>query len=133
MPVERVSRSFKDVSSSFKVNPLTYDLVSITNETAIARSVRNLISTLQGERFFQSNLGCDVSNSLFENLTSSTASIIKSQIETTINNYEPRVSLISVDVNPNYDEYSYEVVIRYRIIGIEALPQQLTFALQPTR
>lgn len=133
MPVERVSRSFKDISSSFKVNPLTYDLISITNETAISRSIRNLVFTLQGERFFQSNLGCNVSKSLFENITDSTSSIIKSDIENTINNYEPRVSLTSVEVNPNYDEYSYDVVIRYNIIGIEALPQQLTFALQPTR
>lgn len=133
MPVERVSKSFKDISSSFKVNPLTYDLISITNETAISRSIRNLVYTLQGERFFQSNLGCNVSKSLFENITDSTSSIIKSDIENTINNYEPRVSLTSVEVNPNYDEYSYDVVIRYNIIGIEALPQQLTFALQPTR
>lgn len=133
MPVERVSKSFKDISSSFKVNPLTYDLISITNETAISRSIRNLVYTLQGERFFQSNLGCNVSKSLFESITDSTSSIIKSDIENTINNYEPRVSLTSVEVNPNYDEYSYDVVIRYNIIGIEALPQQLTFALQPTR
>lgn len=133
MPVERVSKSFKDVSSSFKVNPLTYDLISISNETAIARSIRNLVYTLQGERFFQSNLGCNVSQSLFENITDSTASSIRTDIENTINNYEPRVSLIDVEVNPNYDEYAYDVVIRYNIIGIEALPQQLTFALQPTR
>ena len=133
MPVERVSQSFKDISSSFKVNPLSYDIISIKNETAISRSVRNLVLTLQGERFFQSNLGCSVSRSLFENITDSTASSIQSEIENTLNNYEPRISLIAVEVNPNYDENAYDVVIRYNIIGIEALPQQLTFALQPTR
>lgn len=133
MPVERVSQSFKDISSSFKVNPLSYDIIAIKNETAISRSVRNLVLTLQGERFFQSNLGCSVSRSLFENITDSTASTIQSEIENTLNNYEPRISLIAVEVNPNYDENAYDVVIRYNIIGIEALPQQLTFALQPTR
>jgi hypothetical protein len=133
MPVERVSQSFKDISSSFKVNPLSYDIIAIKNETAISRSVRNLVLTLQGERFFQSNLGCSVSRSLFENITDSTASSIQSEIENTLNNYEPRISLIAVEVNPNYDENAYDVVIRYNIIGIEALPQQLTFALQPTR
>jgi hypothetical protein len=92
-----------------------------------------LVLTLQGERFFQSNLGCSVSRSLFENITDSTASSIQSEIENTLNNYEPRISLIAVEVNPNYDENAYDVVIRYNIIGIEALPQQLTFALQPTR
>jgi phage baseplate assembly protein W len=133
MPVERVSQSFKDISSSFKVNPLSYDIIAIKNETAISRSVRNLVLTLQGERFFQSNLGCSVSRSLFENITDSTASSIQSEIENTLNNYEPRISLIAVEVNPNYDENAYDVVIRYNIIGIEALPQQLSFALQPTR
>jgi phage baseplate assembly protein W len=133
MPVERVSQSFKDISSSFKVNPLSYDIIAIKNETAISRSVRNLVLTLQGERFFQSNLGCSVSRSLFGNITDSTASSIQSEIENTLNNYEPRISLIAVEVNPNYDGNAYDVVIRYNIIGIEALPQQLTFALQPTR
>jgi phage baseplate assembly protein W len=133
MPVERVSQSFKDISPSFKVNPLSYDIIAIKNETAISRSVRNLVLTLQGERFFQSNLGCSVLRSLFENITDSTASSIQSEIENTLNNYEPRISLIAVEVNPNYDENAYDVVIRYNIIGIEALPQQLTFALQPTR
>ena len=133
MPVERISQSFKDISSSFKVNPLSYDIIAIKNETAISRSVRNLVLTLQGERFFQSNLGCSVSRSLFENITDSTASTIQSEIENTLNNYEPRISLIAVEVNPNYDENAYDVVIRYNIIGIEALPQQLSFALQPTR
>jgi phage baseplate assembly protein W len=133
MPVERVSQSFKDISSSFKVNPLSYDIIAIKNETAISRSVRNLVLTIQGERFFQSNLGCSVSRSLFENITDSTASSIQSEIENTLNNYEPRISLIAVEVNPNYDENAYDVVIRYNIIGIEALPQQLSFALQPSR
>jgi phage baseplate assembly protein W len=133
MAVERKSQSFKDISSSFKVSPLTFDLIVIKNETAISRSIRNLVYTLQGERFFQSNLGCSVSRILFENLTESTASNIQSEIDNTIRNYEPRVSLSSVDVNPNYDENAYDVVIRYDIIGIDAQPQQLTFALQPTR
>lgn len=133
MPVERISRSFKDISSSFQVNPLTNDLIVIKNETAISRSIRNLVFTLQGERFFQSNLGCSVSRSLFENMTDNTATTIRSEIQNTINNYEPRVSLQEVRVTPNYDDNAYDVVIIYNIIGIEAFPQQLSFALQPTR
>lgn len=133
MAIERVSKSFKDISGAFKANPLTNDLVVITNETAIARSVRNLVSTLRGERFFQNNLGCNVSRSLFESISDSTSSIIQSEIESTINNYEPRVSLNSVEVIPDEQNHSYSVKISYNIIGIEALPQQLTFALQPIR
>jgi phage baseplate assembly protein W len=133
MPVERLSRGFKDISMSFKINPLNNDLISIKNETAIARSVRNLILTTPGERFFNENLGSQVSKSLFENMDEITASVIKDEIENTINNYEPRVDLISVKVSPNYDYNEFNVTIEYYIVGIDVLPQQLTFALQPTR
>jgi phage baseplate assembly protein W len=133
MPVERVSKGFKDLSMSFQVNPLNYDLIAIKNETAIARSIRNLVFTLPGERFFNQNLGSRVSRVLFENMDEITASIIQTEIENTIKNYEPRVSLTGVDVSPNYDENQFNVTIRYNIIGIDVLPQQLAFALQPTR
>jgi phage baseplate assembly protein W len=133
MPVERVSKGFKDISSSFQVNPLTYDLIAIKNETAIARSIRNLVLTYQGERFFNPILGSRVSRLLFENLDEITASAIQEEIETTINNFEPRVNLLSVDVSPDFDAGEYNVTVRYEIVGIDVLPQQLSFALQPTR
>ena len=133
MPLERISQGFKDISMSFQVNPLNNDLISIKNETAIARSVRNLIFTLPGERFFNENLGSRVSQTLFENMDEISASVIKDEITNTINNYEPRVDLISVDVSPNYDNNEFNVTINYYIVGIDVLPQQLSFALQPTR
>ena len=133
MPVERVSKEFKDLSMSFQVNPINYDLIALKNENAIARSVRNLVLTYPGERFFNQNSGSKVSRSLFENIDEITASIIKDEIENTINNYEPRVELIDVVVAPNYDNNEFYVTINYYIVGIDALPQQLSFALQPTR
>ena len=133
MPLERVSRGFRDISMSFQVNPLNYDLIGLKNETAIARSIRNLVLTYPGERFFNEDLGSRVSRSLFENMDEISSSIIKDEIENTIRNYEPRVNLTSVDVVPNYDENEFNVTIQYRIIGIDVLPQQLSFALQPTR
>ena len=133
MPVERVSKGFKDISSSFQVNPLTYDLIAIKNETAIARSLRNLVLTYQGERFFNPILGSKVSRLLFESVDEITASAIQEEITTTINNFEPRVNLLSVDVSPDYDNGEFNVTVRYEIVGIDVLPQQLSFALQPTR
>jgi phage baseplate assembly protein W len=133
MPVERVSKGFKDISSSFQVNPLTYDLIAIKNETAIARSLRNLVLTYQGERFFNPILGSKVSRLLFESVDDITASAIQEEIKTTINNFEPRVNLLSVDVSPDYDNGEFNVTVRYEIVGIDVLPQQLSFALQPTR
>ena len=133
MPIERVSKSFKDISSSFQISPMNFDLIVIKNETAIARSIRNLVFTLPGERFFNENLGSRISNSLFENIDSTSAGIIQDEIQNTIQNYEPRVDLISVEVLPNYEENSFDVNITYNIVGIDVLPQQLTFALEQTR
>ena len=133
MPLERISKGFKDISMTFQVNPLNYDLIGLKNESAIARSIRNLVLTYPGERFFNENLGSKVSRSLFENMDEISASVIQDEITNTINNYEPRVNLIDVVVSPNYDENEFNVTINYRIVGIDVLPQQLSFALQPTR
>ena len=133
MPVERISKAFKDISASFKVNPLTTDIIAIKNETAIARSIRNLVHTQKGEKFYRPNLGSDVTALLFENVDTLTASSIKTEIELLIKNYEPRVSLNFVSIIPNYDSGEFEAIINYNIIGIDVLPQQLSYALQPTR
>jgi len=133
MPSERVSKGFKDISASFQVNPLNYDLIALKNENAIARSIRNLVLTVPGERFFNQNLGSRVSEALFENIDNISASLIRDEIENTIKNYEPRVNLTGVDVAPDFDNNNFDVTVRYTIVGIDVLPQQLSFALQQTR
>ena len=125
MHAERVSKSFRDISMSFQVSPLTYDLIALRNENAIARSIRNLVLTNRGERFFNNDLGSRVNSILFESLDEISASAVKDEIESTINLFEPRVNLISVDVSPNYDSNELGVTIRYFIVGIDAQPQQL--------
>ena len=133
MPLERVSQGFKDVSASFQVNPINYDLVTIKNVTAINRSIRNLILTVPGEKPFTPDLGCYCSRLLFEQFNDQTANQIRIEIERTINTYEPRVSLQGVDVRANIDSNEFDVIIRYYVIGANARTQQLSFALQPTR
>ena len=133
MPVERVRKGFKDISSSFKVNPLSEDIIAIKNETAIARSIRNLVLTQQGERFFNPILGSQINGLLFENIDGLTASDIEDQIKVTIENFEPRVELTEVNVLPDYNTGEFNVTIEYEIVGIDLLPQELSFALQPTR
>ena len=118
---------------SFQVNPINLDLIATKNETAIARSVRNLIITRPGEKFFNPNLGSRVYETLFDNLDEISASDIKDEIRDTLDNYEPRIEVIEVIVNPDYDNNTFDVVIKYNIIGIDASPQQLAFALQSTR
>ena len=133
MPVERVSKGFKDISASFQVNPLNFDLIGLKNENAIARSVRNLVLTQRGERPFAPSLGSGVNGLLFENMDSVTANVLRDEIIEVITNYEPRVELIDVTVTAVPDENAMNVRVQYRIIGIESPAQQLTFALQPTR
>ena len=133
MPLERISQGFKDISMSFQVNPLNLDLIALKNETAIARSIRNIVFTLPGEKFFDSNFGSRISNSLFENVDEISASTIKDEIRNSITNYEPRVELIDVQTTPDYDNATFNVLIQYRIIGADVPPQQLEFVLQPTR
>ncbi len=118
---------------SFKINPINSDLIATKNETAIARSVRNLVFTRPGEKFFNPNLGSKVYESLFDNMDDVSASVVEDDIKDTIDNYEPRVRLISVKATPDYEGNAFDVVITYDIIGIDALPQQLAFALQSTR
>ncbi len=133
MPVQRASKAFKDISMSFKVSPLTFDLIANKNETAIARSIRNLVLTAPGERPFNPELGSQVSRLLFEPMDDITTDALKEEIRNTINNFEPRVRLRQVIVQPNFSVGSYEISIRYDIVGVEASPQQLSFALQQTR
>mgnify|MGYP002641688459 CR=1 FL=1 len=133
MPVPRVSSEFKDISASFQINPLNSDLIAIKNTTAISRAVRNLILTKRGERPFEPALGSKVYDLLFESMDKQTASVIRDEIKTVIENYEPRVDLIEVIVIPNHDVASMDVTIRYEVVGIDVPAQELTLALEPTR
>ena len=133
MPAQRVSKSFKDLSMSFKFNPLSGDLIALKNETAIARAVRNIVSTIPGEKLFDPEFGSTVSEILFENLNDITAVSIRDEIRSSLRNYEPRVELIDVNVDPNFDENQFDVLIKYRIIGVDIPASQIEFALLPSR
>ena len=133
MPLERVKQEFKDISMSFKVNPLNDDLIALKNSSAIARSIRNIVFTQPGEKFFNPNFGSRVSESLFENVDNSSAIVIRDEIRNSIKNFEPRVKLLNVFVRPNGQFNEMNVTIEYEIIGIDIPPQQLDFVLLPTR
>ena len=133
MPAQRVSKSFKDVSMSFKFNPLSGDLIDLKNENAIARAVRNIVLTSPGEKLFNPEFGSSISEILFENVDDITAVSIQDEIKNCLGNYEPRVELIDVFVDPNFDENQFDVTITYRIIGVDLPPSQLDFALLPSR
>ena len=137
MAITRISRAFKDISLSFKRHPVTNDIGVLKNADAIKRSVRNLVQTIPTERFFNSTLGSDVRDSLFENapgfIDFGTASIIEKQIQTTIENFEPRIDNLEINVNPRPDSNEFEINVFFDIIG-EAFPaQEFSFILKGTR
>ena len=133
MPLESVSRGFKDISLSFKRNPVTNDVISLRNEDAIKRSVINLVRTRIGERFFNPLLGSKVENYFFELADIGLEEPIKDEIRTVINNFEPRVRLRSVDVALFPEDNAMDVSIVYDIVGLSVPQQAVTFILQPTR
>ena len=133
MAIKRVSRAFKDISLSFTPHPITKDLTILKNENAIKRSVRNLVQTIPTERFFNSVLGSEVRDSLFDFVDFGTASVIQSQIQITLENFEPRIDNVSVEVTPKPDTNEFEVTVFFTIVGQDIPTQEFTFMLEATR
>ena len=133
MAINRISRAFKDISLSFTPHPVTKDLTILKNENAIKKSVRNLVQTIPTERFFNSVLGSEVRDSLFEFVDFGTASVIQDQILNTIENFVPRVDDVSVEVEPRPDTNEFEVTVFFTIVGQETPVQEFTFILEATR
>ena len=133
MPQQLVKRKYKDISMSFESNPLNDDLVSLSDTSAIARSIRNIVFTSPGEKFFNPDFGSRISESLFENVDDVSALAIEDEIKSSIINFEPRVNLLNTNVVPNPDDNEMNVTIEYEITGIDIPPQQLEFVLLPTR
>ena len=133
MPQQRVKRKYKDLSMSFETNPLNDDLVSLSDTAAIARSIRNIVFTSPGEKFFNPDFGSRISESLFENVDEVSALAIEDEIRSSIINFEPRVNLLDTVVVANPDDNEMNVTIEYEINGIDIPPQQLEFVLLPTR
>ena len=133
MSIQRKSRIFKDISLSFSPHPVTKDLPVLLNERAIARSVRNLVETIPTERFFEPLIGTDIRESLFENYSRTTVTVIRDQIRETVENYEPRVTNVGIEVDARPDRNGFEVKVLFDIVGLSTPTQSFSFLLEPTR
>ena len=133
MAIKRVSRAFKDISLSFTPHPITKDLTILKNENAIKKSVRNLVQTIPTERFFNSAIGSEVRDSLFDFVDFGTASVIQNQIQITLENFEPRIDNVSVEVTPKPETNEFEVTVFFTIVGQDIPIQEFTFMLEATR
>ena len=130
---QRVSRSFKDISLSFDPHPVTKDLPVLRNERAITRSVRNLVQTIPGEKFFNPILGSEVRGLLFDFVDVASSDSIEEEILTTISNFEPRVNNVQVQVDPRPDENNFNVTVFFDIVGQSLPTQEFSFILEATR
>ncbi len=127
------SRAFKDINLSFKRHPVTNDVLTIRDEDAIKRSVKNIIFTILGEKPFQPNFGSVISESLFDLSTNLNEVRITDEIRVSLTNYEPRISNILVKVTVRPDSNEMNATVQYDITGISAPPQEVDVLLFPAR
>ena len=127
------SRAFKDINLSFKRHPVTNDVITIRDEDAIKRSVKNIIFTILGEKPFEPNFGSVINDSLFELDTSLNQVRISDEIIQSLNSYEPRIDNIDVTVEIYPDSNELNCTVQYDIVGIPAPTQQVDVLLFPAR
>ena len=127
------SRAFKDINLSFKRHPVTNDLVVIKNEDAIKKSVKNIIFTILGEKPYVPLFGTSINNSLFELANPLDHIRISDEIQSTLLNYEPRISNIQVTVSNYPDSHELNATIQYDITGAASPSQTVDVILQPAR
>jgi len=128
----RQTRTFADLDLNFIANPVTGDVYKKYDENAIKQSIKNLIMTNHYERLFHPEIGSQVTGLLFEPFSPLLKAMLHRAIINTINNYEPRVILLSVDVNLNPDNHTVYVVINFKIKNTER-PITVDLTLQRTR
>ena len=127
------SKTFRDINLSFKMHPITNDLMVLKNEDAIKRSVTNIVLTIIGEKPFLNDFGSQMNASLFELDTSLQYISIENQIISTLNNYEPRILIDEVKVNIDGENNEMSALISYNIVGMEMDTQEIDVLLLPAR
>ena len=127
------SKGFKDINLSFKRHPVTNDVVTIRDEDAIKRSVKNIIFTIIGEKPFQPLFGSVVNQALFDLTTEYDEILIQDEIKSSILKFEPRISNLKVTttVYPNSNELN--CIVQYDIVGLPAPTQEVDVLLFPAR
>ena len=127
------SLSFKDLNITFKKHPVTNDVVVSKDASAIKQAIVNLLMTNKGERLMNPNYGSDIRRYLFEPLDYGTANQITGNIKSTIDTFEPRISVLNLRALPNMDDNGFDVEMTYEIRGTDDPPVTVDFFLSRTR
>lgn len=128
----KVSQRYSDFLVNLNPHPVIKDIVRYVDETAVGRSIRNLIFTNRGERLYQPRIGSDIQQMLFEPMSSASAELISTYIQQTIREHEPRAIVTSVLVEPYYDQNQYIVTITYMVIN-KSDPTTINLTLERVR
>lgn len=128
----RVEELYSDIATPFYINSNTLDLVTETNEEAVKTSIRNIIFTDRGERFFNPIFGGNIRALLFEQMSPQTESLVRDYVEEAINNFEPRANLIDVIVTVLEEANAYAVTVVFSVIN-KSDPVTLEILLNRTR
>ena len=126
---QKKSRAFKDIAMAFGKNPFTDDANVVKNDNAIKQAIKNLVLTTPGEKPFQPLTGSSVNDLLFEPLDPFTADTLRDEIINTINQYESRVRLENVWLQPIHERNQLNITIEYQIVG-QPVTESFSFVLQ---
>ena len=127
------SQGFKDINLSFKRHPVTNDLITIKNEDAIKKSVKNIIFTILGEKPYTPDFGSSVNQSLFDLNTSVSEIRLSDEIRQSLLNYEPRIDNVIVNVTVAPDTNEMNCTVQYSIVGLPSPSQSVDVLLFPAR
>ena len=127
------SKAFKDINLSFKRHPVTNDVLTVSDEDAIKRSVKNIIFTILGEKPFEPNFGSVMNQSLFDLNTNLSEIKVSDEIKASLDNYEPRIDNVEVSVSILADSNEMNCTVQYDIVGIPAPTQTVAVLLFPAR
>lgn len=123
---------FSDLDLNFTKHPITDDVSRKTDAAAVNQSLRNLILTANYERPFNSNIGSPIRALMFEPYSPMLRVLLKTVVEQTVENFEPRISLQDVIISPNESNNSLEISIYYYILNSTSL-QSFQMTLERTR
>ena len=130
--VNSAIRSFNDIDLLFNINTTTKDINKLSNEDAIKQSIQSLIRTINYERKFHPEIGCQITSLLFDNFEPKNVSVMKQTIQNVINQFEPRARLLNVDINDSIDRNELEVNVTFKMTNVN-LPITVTTTLTRAR
>ena len=128
----KIESVYTDFYKDLTVNPFSGDLAVKIDEEAVKESLKNIILIDKGEKLFQPTFGGNIRAMLFELNSPATMKLIQEQIKSTINNYEPRVELIDIEVYSLIDDNKIVIKIIYALRNKEE-PLEVEFILERVR